>query len=266
MFRNFTFLLLLPFFFASASLAPASNSKPKTWRNPKDGMIFVWIPAGSFTAEVPRAVTETVTYSKERVEIEQGFWMAKTETAVKQFRSFVRETGYVSDAEKAGNKFNWKTPGFKQRENYPVVYISFADAQHYAEWAGVDLPTETEWLYACRAGSETVYYWGDEFDDRNVWHRGNSLKGSHTVAAKQPNAWGLYDMVGNAWEYAIICDGAHIELGGSWTRCFRYKTRQGFVADNLFAGTIAPRLSPCKPPLSYPWDDDRGFRCVKRAP
>ena len=237
-------------------------------------MTFVWVPAGSFTAQVPAERTGANEPDKTvptEMTFAEGFWLGRTEVTVEQFQQFVKATGYVTEAEKAGNRFTWKSPGFPQREDHPVVWLSYHDALSYAQWAGVDLPTEAEWLYACRAGSTTKFFWGDVVDDRYVWHRCNTGgTGTRPVATTLPNAWGLYDMVGNAWEYCKTFDNdAYFVLrGASWTRCPQYRTRQGTMTDNLLEEAVEPRLqrfdpNPKFPP--YPWDDDRGFRCIKRV-
>jgi formylglycine-generating enzyme required for sulfatase activity len=247
--------------------ASQSDSQKSPWRNPKDGMPFVWVWAGSLTAHVPVGGDPEKTVAQE-VAVE-GFWLGRTEVTVGQFQRFVEQTGYITDAEKAGNRFTWKWPGFPQRADHPVVYVSYHDARSYARWAGVDLPTEAEWLYACRAGSATTFSWGDRVDDRYLWHRGNTQGlGTRPVARKRPNAWGLYDMVGNAWEYCQVCETCFALRGASWTRCPQYRTRAGTLTGDLLGAAVELRLQPCDhnnkyPP--YPWDDDRGFRCISRV-
>jgi formylglycine-generating enzyme required for sulfatase activity len=125
------------------------------------------------------------------------------------------------------------------RDRRPVIDVSWEDAQAYVKWLAhkTDQPyrllSEAEWEYACRAGSEAAYCYGDsEAELRDyAWYRGNS--GSHPVGEKKPNGFGLYDMHGNVWEWCLDgrrdygaepdsdpvgpLDGASRALrGGSW--------------------------------------------------
>jgi formylglycine-generating enzyme required for sulfatase activity len=103
----------------------------------------------------------------------------------------------------------------KGAEN-PVEFMSWQDAQkfctHVAEKNGkaVRLPTEAEWEYACRAGTDTTWFWGNSGNDLGfyAWNKANAggLNVSHPVATKAANQWGLYDMIGNVWQLVQDCD------------------------------------------------------------
>ena len=174
-----------------------------------------------------------------RVRVEQ-FAMAKTEVTVEQFRSFTDETGYRPSGicfGVEGAEFilrptgNWQDPGFRQGANDPVVCVTWWDAQAYARWlslktgASYRLPSEAEWEYAARAGSSAISPWelelaracspANSFDLAGAEEfeysgdRAFPCNDEHVFTAPagsfEPNAFGLYDMYGNVWEWTQDC-------------------------------------------------------------
>lgn len=95
--------------------------------------------------------------------------------------------------------------------NYPAVSMTQYGAKQYTKWLSkltgefYRLPSEVEWEYACRAGSKTAYHFGDTARDldKYAWHFGNANEQTHPVGGRKPNAWGLYDMHGNAAEWVL---------------------------------------------------------------
>jgi formylglycine-generating enzyme required for sulfatase activity len=148
------------------------------------------------------------------------------EVTVGQFRSFVEATGHVTDAERCEWRNQpvegtWRAPGFPQEADHPAVWISWNDAEAFCQWLSakegrqVRLPTEAEWEYACRAGTNTAYCFGDlpELADRAncrsctdpYCHRDFYWEDRHPftspVGDYPANPWGLRDMHGNASEW-----------------------------------------------------------------
>ena len=130
----------------------------------------------------------------------------------------------------------------------PVENVNWHEAKAYCKKVGKRLPTEWEWEYAARAGTTTKYYWGDEYDGAYGWSNKNSGKTTHPVGEKKPNAFGLYDMAGNVWEWTDSdYNGSRKVLrGGSW-HSFPYGMRS--AARNRY-----------DPPLR---SANIGFRCAQ---
>ena len=105
---------------------------------------------------------------KHRVRITRLFYLSVTEVTRGQFREFVDDAGYKTDAEKEGSEFTWRDPHFEQTDEHPVVYVSWNDAVAFCDWLSrregktYRLPTEAEWEYACRAGTTSRYSCGDD--------------------------------------------------------------------------------------------------------
>ncbi len=164
------------------------------------------------------------------------FYIRKHEITVDEFRSFINDTGYRTDADMKGgcyylteggwekdNNKTWRTPGFSQDNNYPVVCVSWNDANAFTEWLSnktgrkYRLPTEAEWEYAARSrGKKYKYSWGDgqpsgnimdesakiKFADWKIWEGYNDgYIYSAPVGSFRSNEVGLYDMTGNVWEW-----------------------------------------------------------------
>jgi len=114
---------------------------------------------------------------------------------------------------------NWRRPlggisDLRGRLDHPVVHVAWSDAKAYADWAGLELATEAEWEFAARGGSESEYAWGDELSPdgkamANTWQgifptQTTKPKGEERTSAVRsfpPNGYGLYDMIGNVWEW-----------------------------------------------------------------
>ena len=107
---------------------------------------------------------------------------------------------------------------FKKGGDYPVEKVSWKDAQRFIDYLNASdgayrLPTEAEWEYACRAGSRLPYSFGFKVTDLpdHAWFADNAGGGTHPVGQKAPNAWGLYDMHGNVWEWVADWHAAYTE-------------------------------------------------------
>jgi len=168
--------------------APPTASPPvlragATKRNEKDRLTYVWIPPGTFQMGCSPGDGEC--YPDERpvhqVTISKGFWIGQTEVTQEAYERV------------AGNN-----PSHFKGPKLPVENIAWNDARSYCQAPGMRLPTDSEWEYAARAGSS-----GSRYDslDAVAWHSGNSGTNTHDVAGKQPNAWGLYDMLGSVDEW-----------------------------------------------------------------
>jgi sulfatase modifying factor 1 len=225
---------------------------------------MVLVPAGDFMMGSPRGEGAPDQHPQHKVFL-PAFYMDKYEVTVGQYKGFVEETGYRP-------LFDWVSrvsPG----DNYPVVGVSWFDARAYAEWAKKRLPTEAEWEYACRAGTTTKYNTGDTMEPGEANFAGvvgnDRWERAAPVGSFAPNAWGLYDMHGNVFEWCYdrydkkyYKYSLYINPIGPTDIKFEYRVMRGgsWVSDPRFRGS-ASRLSG----LPERWGNNEGFRCVRDA-
>ena len=142
---------------------------------------FRWCPAGTFTMGAPTSEEGLYNETQHEVTLTKGFWMLETEVTQKQWKAVMGTN-----------------PSFFKGDDLPVESVSWNDCQEFCEKTGLQLPTEAQWEYACRAGTTDAY--AGNLDEM-AWYRDNSGSKTHPVGTKKPNAWGLYDMHGNVWEW-----------------------------------------------------------------
>ncbi len=158
------------------------------------GMEFIMVPAGEF--EMGSSSDEMNWYRNEKpvhkVTINKAFYLSKYPVTQKQWTEIMG-----------------KNPSRSSGENKPVDRISWNDAQKFIEILNnredtdkYRLPSEAEWEYTCRAGTNMRYSFGDSESELDKYCCfGNKDVGSHPVGQKKPNPWGFYDMHGNVWEW-----------------------------------------------------------------
>lgn len=202
--------------------SPGKKSRPKparqpvkgeVWIEPTTGMEFVWVPGGCYMMGSNDRGDDEKPVHEVCVD---GFWMGKYEVTNAQYRRF------RSDHES-------KTVIMKEGldgENQPVIEVSWDDAKEYTDWLSSKeighyrLPTEAEWEYAARAGTQTTWYWGDSEDFTCLYANVHDKSSRRIlgydypnvncddgyaltapVGSYRPNDFGLYDMIGNVWEW-----------------------------------------------------------------
>jgi serine/threonine-protein kinase len=186
--------------------------------NPQDGLKYVWIPAGTFMMGCSFGDSECNhdEMPSHHVTISKGLWLGQTPVTVAAYRQFA---GATKRAMPAPPDYN---PGWGDQA-MPIVNVRWDDAVAYCTWVGGRLPAEAEWEYAARAGSTQARYgpidaiaWyadnsgRDRLDSTRIWpsdpmKQFKRLEENgdrpHEVAQKRPNAFNLYDMLGNVWEW-----------------------------------------------------------------
>jgi formylglycine-generating enzyme required for sulfatase activity len=229
------------------ALSPVSATRPAARPakvNPKDGLTYLLIPPGRFMMGCSPGDEECFDEEKRshEVTITSGFWMGRTDVT-----------------QEAYQRVMGRNPSHFKGASLPVDTVSWSDAQAYCQKVGARLPTEAEWEYAAR-GSDPSSRYGPPGDIG--WHRGNSQRKTHAVAQKKANPYGLYDMLGNVWQWTADWYGDYAFTpasdpagpaggtgralrGGSWadnSRFLRESEREGALPGDRY--------------------DVIGFRCV----
>ena len=162
--------------------------------NPQDGLKYSWIPAGTFLMGCSAGDNDCADAEKPArpVTLQRGFWIAQTETTTGAYRRYVQANGKSMPT--AAPKINrgWKV------DNLPIVDVTWFESNQYCVWIGGRLPSEAEWEFAARGGIAQPRYGalGDI-----AWTKENAGGQTHLVALKLPNAYGLFDTLGNVWEW-----------------------------------------------------------------
>lgn len=256
-----TTYVVMSVFFHSSSVGCADDAKgvdKRIWISAASGIKLILIPAGEF--QMGSRVTEKELAAKfarwnlkdysvlveqeqpaHRVKISRPFYLGQYEVTLGQFRQFVTDDGYKTDAETDGKggygvnaetgefrqapEYNWRNPGFRQTDEHPVINVTWDDARKFCEWlsrkegSSYRLPTEAEWEYSCKAGTNSLWSHGDDLNqlalvgnvsDGTVkeifpnWIVTEAKDGyvfTAPVGKFRANAFGLYDMHGNVAEW-----------------------------------------------------------------
>jgi formylglycine-generating enzyme len=316
-----------------------SHPEITKFRDCTDCPEMVVIPPGSFTMGIPQTEIDRYGFSLgdsaplHLVRIAQPFALGEFLVTRKQYAAFAAETGHLASgcnalpldgtSWKFDPALSWRDPGFAQADNHPVVCVSWDDAIAYASWLSKKtgrnyrLPTEAEWEYAARAGDTAGRYFGSapicEFANvrdqskKRLYSTGQfsectgGFPNTSPVGSFPPNGFGLYDMLGNAWEWAEDCweksytdapvDGAprekaicetRVRRGGAWNSDHRFLYNVGSrsgsrpyerseiwgfrVASDYPAPTSVPPQSPAMAQAAPPVASSPAAPEAQRAP
>jgi formylglycine-generating enzyme required for sulfatase activity len=247
---------------AASGTSLAQSQQEREFRECPECPVMVGIPAGSFVMGSPPA--EQGRFDAEgpqRVVSIKAFALGKYDVTSKEFLTFLRETGYQPSACNPILDMRWHSPGGGRASppfnadppNWPAVCLDWRAAQRYIAWLNAKvrlerpaatgtqslyrLPSEAEWEYAARAGTATARWWGDALGVGHANCNGCGSKWDNRlltdVGSFAPNPFGLYGMLGNAWQWTADCwhpnyVGAPGD-GSAWSEdhCSNYVIRGG---------------------------------------
>ncbi|MBI4880789.1 MAG: formylglycine-generating enzyme family protein [Planctomycetes bacterium] len=199
-------VVVVPAGLEAVDATPGAGGYAREVRDPRTGMVFVLIEPGEFWMGSPEGEEgrEDDEGPRHRVRISKPFLLGKTEVTQEQWWAVMQTEP-------------WPAQG--GGDDYPAVCVSYEDANEFckrlSETDGVAyrLPTEAEWEYACRAGTETQYSFGDDEGRlaEYAWYSENTSGHAEPVGQKKPNPWGLHDMHGNVWEWCVDAYDKHYD-------------------------------------------------------
>jgi formylglycine-generating enzyme required for sulfatase activity len=242
---------------SAAETAPAT-AQPRAGEvrlNRRDGMRYVWVAPGRFRMGCSEGDAQCEADEKaHEVTLTSGFWIGQTEVTTAAFRRYCR-VGGGRLPEAAGFNSGWVN------DSLPIENVTWDAAAGYCRWAEGRLPTEAEWEFAARAGTTTPVYGPLE---QIAWSAANSGDQAREVGRKQANALGLFDMIGNVWEWTAdhYHDGsafrdASVNPRGPESGHFRVLRGGSWIRDEAML-RVSDRY-PVKPDGP---DHGVGFRCV----
>jgi len=242
----------------SAAEKPAAAPRAQAGALKADPKTMAWIPAGEFTMGSPEGEGSPNERPSHKVVL-AAYLLDRYEVSAGQYKAF---------ADAARRKLIKPVPPGK--ENLPAVHVNWHDARAYCASLGKRLPTEAEWEYAARGGESGKYCFGNEEArlGEYAWFWSNSGKQLHPVGLKKPNAYGLYDMHGNALEWTADWYSAdYYELsplinpeGPAEGEEKVVRGGSAFVSAGLCRSAARMRSTP---DTAY---SGRGFRCAASIP
>lgn len=212
-------VFLLPAFYLSTDCSAQNGFTEYSQNIPGSSLSFKMVPvkSGSFTIGSPASEKSHAADEAPQKKIElSAFWMGAREVTRDEFDVFLKDetTSQNVDVDaitRPSPQYIDLSYGMGKEGGFPANSMSQYGALMYCRWlyekTGVffRLPTEAEWEYACRAGSTTAYFFGDDSTqlDKYAWYAKNSNDKFQKTGTKLPNAWGLYDMLGNVMEWTL---------------------------------------------------------------
>lgn len=221
--------------------------------------VMVEIPAGPFT--LGNNDSDPNEAPEQQMEL-PAFMIDVFEVTNADFAIFVDATGYVTYREQQGSPQTWRWAFKEDKDNHPVVFVSFEGAQAFCEWAGKRLPTEFEWEKAARGPQGFLFPWGNQYNPAQVNGKDSGLRQTTAVGSYPPNGYGLFDLAGNVKEWV---DSPYVAYPGSnyqdshYSPDYRGIRGGGWFDEEQFV--LSTNRNGGDPAITA--NDDIGFRCAR---